>query len=135
MSEFAINKTAILILTLLTLITLILLIYYLYFHGYVKNEEKLQNSTSQSWTNIKTSTKCVLENYIEVLNKVSDAVKSQESCTRVTSKIKSIEQETINLDVECIIINQQSGTVTIKICEVIYYCENKNIQINVCKIQ
>lgn len=134
MSEFAINKTAIIIITLITLITIILLIFYLYFRGYVKGEENLRNSTNQSWINIEVSKKCLLENYIDVLNKASDFVNSKKSCTRSTSKIISIEQETINLNVECI-IHQQTGMITIEICEVIYYCENGNIQIKNCKIQ
>lgn len=134
MPELAINKLAIAILTAITLITLIFLFYF-YYSEYLKSQENINTAQNQSWNKIKKSSTCLLENYLNILNITSNKVKHQKLCTETRVGIKNIGENVIELYVECIKKNTLTSSIIIELCDVYYYCENKEIQIKSCKVK
>lgn len=133
MSEFALNKTALIILSLITLITIIILIY-IYYSGYSRSETAIYNATNESWRNLNVSSLCYFENIMEISNNVSNYIKRQYNCTRITyNTVKEIKEQIINFEVECIRV--LSSTTITYLCNVSYDCGRKRININSCQVK
>lgn len=133
MSEFALNKIALIILSLITLITIIILIH-IYYSGYSRSETVIYNATNESWRNLNVSSLCYFENIMEISNNVSNYVKGQYNCTRITyNTVKEIKEQIINFEVECIHVS--SSTTITYLCNVSYDCGRKIININSCQVK
>ncbi|MEM4958485.1 MAG: hypothetical protein QXX12_01245 [Nanopusillaceae archaeon] len=133
MSGFALNKIALIILSLITLITIIILIH-IYYGGYSRSEIIICNASSEFLRRLNVSSSCYFENIMEISNNVSNYVKIELNCTRITyNTVKEIKEQIINFEVECIRV-LSSITITY-LCNVSYDCGRKIINISSCQIK
>lgn len=134
MSGFALNKIALIILSLITLITIIILIH-IYYSGYSRSEIIICNASSKFLRRLNVSSSCYFENIMEISNNVSNYVKIELNCTRITyNTVKEIKEQIINFEVECIRVLVGSITITY-LCNVSYDCGRKIINISSCQIK